>query len=436
MVIVPMVSDADFDDVYDRFPEKVCINLNRRPDRWLQMQAKCERYGIRGVERFPAIDGERLTLPPAWSGSNGAYGCLLSHLQVVTDARERGQSSVLIFEDDVVLNDHHRQQLAENLNHLPEDWEILYWGANHVQDPVHVSGNVYRVRRSYSTFAYALKHTVFDDFIELNRQGSQPVDVNNFALQQRHNAYCFLPHLAWVEADYSDVHAAAKNHWYIKESLLIFGDRMSRMFAETVVVMVFHDRARTRHAVDNLIFLSGYYSRNFPSIEVVVVDQGGEPAISPQQLPPDCRYVRVSVRPELDRAACWQAGIDAAGPEKKFVILSDSHIHMSRPDIRGNLSMCQRCDATTGFGNLLELTEQETAQLRDSDAKIDFSRAGPPSDNPRQGVCTFLRREVADSIVDICDNHSFAGRDSQIEHEGRPLRIFLSPNRALRLFEG
>src|SRR5216117_1383180 len=97
----PAFLNSPLANINDVFPLKVCINLDRRADRWKQMQLKFRRHAIHGVRRFSAADGNSLTVPPNWSDTPGAYGCLLSHLQVVREARELGMPCVLIFEDDV-----------------------------------------------------------------------------------------------------------------------------------------------------------------------------------------------------------------------------------------------------------------------------------------------------------------------------------------------
>src|SRR2546425_364278 len=85
------------------FPYQICINLDKRSDRWSRMRARFSDNGLELVVRFPAIDGTRMNIPASWQSFPGAYGCLQSHLAVVEQAREQAQPSVLIFEDDVVL---------------------------------------------------------------------------------------------------------------------------------------------------------------------------------------------------------------------------------------------------------------------------------------------------------------------------------------------
>src|SRR5215469_11657311 len=88
----------------DHFPYKVCINLDRRGDRWRRVSARFAEHGITDIVRFPAVDGSQLEIPPHWSVEPGAYGCLRSHVAVVEKARSAGARSVLIFEDDAVLD--------------------------------------------------------------------------------------------------------------------------------------------------------------------------------------------------------------------------------------------------------------------------------------------------------------------------------------------
>ena len=113
------------------FSHKVCINLDRRAYRWEQMQLKFARHDILGVRRFPALDGKGLILPSGWSSTAGAYGCLLSHLQVVREAKQLGVSSVLIFEDDTVLAPEFNARFAAYSRQLPDDWDMVFFGAIH-----------------------------------------------------------------------------------------------------------------------------------------------------------------------------------------------------------------------------------------------------------------------------------------------------------------
>ena len=149
------------------FPLKVCINLDRRPERWQRMQRAFAEQDIRNVRRVSAIDGLAVPIPANWIHTPGAYGCLRSHVQVVREARDVGASSVLIFEDDAVFDPQFKEKFATIVQELPRDWDMLFLGALHKDEPVKISHHVGRITRANSTFAYAIRNTVFDSFIEL-----------------------------------------------------------------------------------------------------------------------------------------------------------------------------------------------------------------------------------------------------------------------------
>ena len=75
--------------INETFPYKVCINLDRRLERWHHARRRFEEHGIQSVRRFPAFDGDRTKIPSNWVHTPGAYGCLLSHVAVVREARRR-----------------------------------------------------------------------------------------------------------------------------------------------------------------------------------------------------------------------------------------------------------------------------------------------------------------------------------------------------------
>src|SRR5262245_44297477 len=80
-------------DLATCFPHRICINLARRPDRWTKAQAQFQQHQIE-VARWNAVDGATIQAPPGWRYSPGAYGCTLSHLETVRQARARKYESL------------------------------------------------------------------------------------------------------------------------------------------------------------------------------------------------------------------------------------------------------------------------------------------------------------------------------------------------------
>ena len=220
--------------VFDEFfPHRVCINLDRRPERWEKMQTRLEAAGLGAVDRFPAVDGGSGGVPLNWPYSSGAYGCLRSHLAVVEEARAQGWESILIMEDDVVFAEGFHEEFQQRLCGLPADWDMLFFGCLHYEPPEPAAPGIGRLRVSFSTFMYAVRRTVYDAFIFLNRRERYPVDKNNLFLQRRFRCYCFMPHLAWVDDSYSDAQGVPCTHWYIRDSMALGGDRMKAVERRT-----------------------------------------------------------------------------------------------------------------------------------------------------------------------------------------------------------
>lgn len=404
------------------FPYKVCINLGRRPERWRRMQRKFARQGIHAVERFPALDGETLDIPPHWTHTRGAYGCLRSHLEVVGHARRLGAPAVLIFEDDVIFAPRLRERFASYVEQLPGAWDMLFFGALHKDEPVEVSENIVRLTRSNSTYAYALRETVFDAFIELNRRAEDVLDNNSFILQQRFNCYCFMPHLAWVENDYSDAQQRLERHWYLKESLVLFGASVDRLLGDTTIVLAHGGRDAGVRAAENLLFLASYYHFFFsPHVAIVVVEQGARPTIDAASLPPNCKHVFLRDDGRFDRELCFKAGVDNSDSSRSLFVLSDGDLYLETLDFRANLIMCDRHGCARGFGEVVELSAEDTRRVRDTNITrgIDVSRQAPPPEGVREGYCRFFKREA------------LAGSGGR-----RRFRVFQSPNHALRLNGG
>ena len=226
----------------EMFPHKACINLDRKTSiPGGDLQAALTRHDIRGVRRVSAVDGSRLELPATWRHSAGAYGCLLSHLQVVRDARQRGLLQPADpgggGGDDVVFDPSFCEKFPVFVRGLPADWDMVFLGALHREDPDPVAENVVRIRQAYCTHAYALRDSIFDTFIAANDGSLNQVDVTNGMLQSSHNCYGFAPNLVWVEPHYSPVQERMADHWYMRESVVPLGSQMDRILQRTVAII-------------------------------------------------------------------------------------------------------------------------------------------------------------------------------------------------------
>lgn len=114
------------------------INLDRRADRLEKfMTTHSNISGV--VERWPATDGVSIKLTPELAklfGTNDFFwkkavmGCALSHLGLWWKLLNEKPDiqNFLIFEDDARLLPGWQETLQLSMNHLPEDYDVLYLG--------------------------------------------------------------------------------------------------------------------------------------------------------------------------------------------------------------------------------------------------------------------------------------------------------------------
>ena len=327
------------------------------------MQNELARHGFKNIQRFSACDGETIAKPAGWIHSAGAYGCLLSHVEVVREAQRSNAPSVLIFEDDTVLDPDFQSKFASFIQEVPDDWDMLYFGALHKDEPVKISEHVARITKANSTYAYALKNTVYDAFVELNARAEHVLDMNSYLLQERFNCYCFMPNLAWVEAEYSDVQNRVERHWYLEKSLVLFGAQMDHLLGRTTIAI--NDKGNP----ENLAFLKRYYEEYFaPLAEIVVVDS------------------------------------NLAEFKRDFLIVTESDIYIEALDIRANLRMCEEFDAATGFDEVIDLTHEQAQLLR----QTSITRGIDITNNPvsKNSAVHFFRRGTQSNRVFHSPNHA------------------------------
>jgi glycosyl transferase, family 25 len=407
-------------------PYRVCINLDRRPEKWKRMESRFSGLNLQPVERFAAVDGSKTAIPVNWPESPGAYGCLQSHLSVVRKARAEGRESVLIFEDDVLFDDRFHEKFRERVRNLPENWDMLFFGCLHHDPPVPVASGIGRLRGSFSTFMYVVRRTVYDAFIRLNSRAKQAVDRNNTILQRLFNCYCFLPHLAWVDSSYSDAQGMHTNHWYIKESMVLRGSEIKSMEERTAAIILYHAPNERERGLRNLRYLTNHYGALF---ETLVVECDQRRNIEPATLPASCDYCFLQCEHAFDRVSCFLQGLKRYEGRKDYFIINDGNVVCSRMEIRANLIKCIDYEVVSSFESYIDLSRS------DSDRLIDGLEVHTEGYTPRRRRSRYSEYfTVTKDAFRTLANRLISPSPPEEDVDG--LRIFDSPGGALCLFPG
>ena len=398
------------------------------------MKERFAKHGITDVVRFSAVDGSHLSTPPGWQASAGAYGCLQSNLAIVKEAQERRWPTVLLIEDDVVFDGDLDTKFPEFIAQLPGDWDMIFFGCMHRRAPVRVSENVLRLTYSTSTYAYAVRDTVYSAFLELQSATRQPVDVSNRLLQERFNCYSFFPNLAWVESGHSDTHSRPVNPWWLKESLTLAGPEMDLIERRTLLVMPHRDRTRERLGVRNLFHVVNTYGGLLRGITIAVVEQDQTLSLS-SGLPEYCsHYIPIRDGGPLNRGMCFNEAVMRLGADKQFYVFTDRDIS-SGWEVRAILLKCLDYDLVSSFDQLIDLPEEDSRKIVNEEL-FDGSGYTP---RPRTEICaefcTFTK-EAFERVGGWDESGGKKGDEIQSRKAREMLSVFESPGLAYRLYSG
>lgn len=205
---------------FDRYFDKIyCINLENRNDRWTDCENEFRKQDIRNVIQFKAVDG--ISANGESFGKMGVegndlissekrlrrFGCLLSHLNVIMDAKSNNYSKILLLEDDVQFIDQVKNKFDFIEKDIPPGWSLLYFGGNEKQKSrvTKINDNVVQVYHMLMAHAVGIDCNIYDVLINELSKYALPVDVYYTEIQKRYACYAFSPFLAWQRAGWSDI---------------------------------------------------------------------------------------------------------------------------------------------------------------------------------------------------------------------------------------
>jgi GR25 family glycosyltransferase involved in LPS biosynthesis len=123
------------------------------------MDSLPQDWNIGEVCVFDAIDGDNEELPLWWpKNMTGSYGCLKSHLSILDLILSQNLLNTLIIEDDAIFCDNFIQRLENVLRDLPDDWEQLYLGGQHLSKFKVINKDLVRVGNVNRTHCYIIRN--------------------------------------------------------------------------------------------------------------------------------------------------------------------------------------------------------------------------------------------------------------------------------------
>lgn len=195
--------------IWDR---AVVINLPSRKDRFKRVRRRLAEAGLH-AEIVPGVNtlaGD--VVPNEWPGVAGAYGCMLAHVREYERALADGVQSLLMLEDDVVFTQDFGLRLSECVADLPADWQMFYFGVNHMRPSIPVTDRIHRVVCGYTTHAFVIREAAIGIALDDNLLKIGAIDMTLAEVQKRLPCYSASPALATQEVGFSDICGTIKDY--------------------------------------------------------------------------------------------------------------------------------------------------------------------------------------------------------------------------------
>ena len=192
--------------LHDAFDRVVFINLARRQDRLERFQQAIDSWPFRMPQRFEAVDGFAEPVPADWKHGPGAWGCARSHQAVLASALADNISTLMVLEDDAYPVPQFADRAADFLANVPQDWDCLMFGAEHLSPPITVCPGVVRCAWANRTHAFALRGKMMLILLAFWRRfKSDHCDVVLASLMPHFKVYAPAPFLIGQYEGHSDV---------------------------------------------------------------------------------------------------------------------------------------------------------------------------------------------------------------------------------------
>jgi len=193
------------------------INLRRRPDRLRMFFRNIKKHGwpFQQPIIYPAIDGSKVGVPLEFTEGAGAYGCRMSHLRILQDCLMDDVQTVLIVEDDAEIRDGFAQNVTSFFEKVPDDWEGIMLGGQHVERPRNVCPGVVRVVNAQRTHAYIANNQYMRALQE--RWGNSTVHIDWRMNEWQKNRIIYAPKrwLVGQSSGMSDIQVALnESKWW------------------------------------------------------------------------------------------------------------------------------------------------------------------------------------------------------------------------------
>jgi len=143
-------------------------------------------YGFRAsncgisTEYYNSVKKDRMTVKSIVAGLSHFSVWSAIKWAVESGAYPKDQPFLVVEDDCKFVSDDWKEKLTEELQHVPEDWDVIYVGsccAAPYEDNRHIGGNVYRLTRGMCTHCYYVTYEGACMLMKTNQKVWCPIDI-------------------------------------------------------------------------------------------------------------------------------------------------------------------------------------------------------------------------------------------------------------------
>lgn len=199
---------------------KYCISLKRSTERRALVMEEFKKAGIRDVWFFEAVDGSKLVLPelsvkPKENHSYGQLGCMLSHLEVMKQARAKGEKIICVFEDDLIVCNDFQKRISyiEGLRGFSFDMLLLGGFIDNPKNKMSTMLNhIFHIKKMNGTYGYIINDKAMDFYIRNATYNYGSDEFFTTFIYPKFACFAFLPFLVAPRPCVSEISGAFCEH--------------------------------------------------------------------------------------------------------------------------------------------------------------------------------------------------------------------------------
>lgn len=204
-----------------------CINLIHRNNKFYNSLVKFKKYNInveiirvkhlKESKEFMNKFNKIKSYACFDINNPGEYGCKISHLICLKDAKLNNYQNIIIFEDDVIFKKDFNKKIKE-LKYLFDENKFIYLGSTNFNwNNTIIKKNYMRSSFTFGTFGLFIKNDLFDKIIELNTKFNNKVDITLMKLKKEDKIILY-PNLVIADVKISDIRPGLILNNYCKKS--------------------------------------------------------------------------------------------------------------------------------------------------------------------------------------------------------------------------